>query len=96
MNDGVALNSIRHPVLITEEMLTAGLAVVKDKRPPIGFTWRELVCAIYSDMLYAAPEAPDDINPDALETVTKGFSRASPVLQVGVSVCHQMEPLVKC
>ena len=64
-DDGIALQSVEHPVEITKEMLAAGVAAAHK-------TWgrgsyEEAVAGIFLAMSSAAPSAPEDLNEEAIE-----------------------------
>lgn len=69
--DGVALHATRHPIEITEAMITAGEEAARDN---IGFVewhddagWHSTLRAVYTAMCDAAPPEPE-IDEDSLVT----------------------------
>lgn len=65
--DGVALQSTRHPIQTTDEMIAAGLKAYEATWKP-GLGPRDMVQAVYTAMAEAEPVLPD-ISDAAIETV---------------------------
>ena len=66
-NDGVALQSVPHPIEITGEMLDAGEEMFQAGCRLTDQTVRETMGAIYTAMVRAAPPGPEDLNEASLE-----------------------------
>ena len=62
--DGVALESVSHPIEVTEEMVAAGYAALEGS--PLSL-WPQKLKNVYLAMCAAAPVAELDINEDVLE-----------------------------
>lgn len=75
-DDGVSLQSMPHPVEITDDMVAAGIGAALESRwrPPTTAetqtTAKALVCTVFEAMVHAAPPEPElneELNEDALE-----------------------------